>query len=46
MRRLVEIVSLPHQQKTVWEVVVVVVQGCVKMLLLVALGDGLLVAKV
>ena len=46
MRRLVEIASSPHQQKVVWGVVVVAVQGCVKMLLLVVLGDDLLVAKV
>ena len=45
MRKQVEIESSPHQQKVVWEVVVVAVQGCVEMLLVV-LDDGLLVAKV
>ena len=45
MRGLAEIASSPHQQKVVWGVVVVAVQGCVEMLLVV-LDDGLLVAKV
>ena len=45
MRKQVENESSPHQQKVVWEMVVVAVQGCVKMLLVV-LDDGLLVVKV